>query len=96
MVDAVSTRVTALASWSGIEPARSAASGAGVAVRTAAESNARSSIQAEVGSVAQSLSAKPPVNGEKVSEIRAAIRAGNYPVEPYTIAESMIRSLRGL
>lgn len=50
--------------------------------------------RAEPGMVARSdaLSAgeKPPVNTDRVSEIRNAIKNGDYPLLPATVADAMI------
>ena len=40
--------------------------------------------------VADLVAAGPPVDSDKVAAIRAAILAGNYPVDPAKIAERMI------
>ncbi len=40
--------------------------------------------------LAKSLSASPPVNTDRVSEIRAAIAKGTFPLLPSTIADQMI------
>lgn len=96
MVDPISTRPTLPLPAAAAE--QLAQSNASSVAASAAAARAATTVQApaaEVGSVARTLAAQPPVNTDKVMEIRAAIRSGNYPVEPYTIAESMIRSLRG-
>lgn len=40
--------------------------------------------------LARSLAASPPVNSERVSQIRAAIANGTFPLLPSTIADEMI------
>lgn len=40
--------------------------------------------------LARSMAAKPPVDGDRVSEIRAAIAKGKFPLLPSTIADQMI------
>ena len=42
------------------------------------------------GTVAEIAAAGAPVDSEKVAAIRAAILAGQYPVDPVKIAERMI------
>lgn len=42
------------------------------------------------GTVADLVSAGPPVDSAKVAAIRAAILEGRYPVDPVKIAERMI------
>lgn len=96
MADPIATRSTQpLPSPSAEQLASSAAGSAAPAASAAAHTAARQAPVADVGSAARSLAAEAPVNTDKVQEIRAALRSGNYPIEPYTIAESMIRSLRG-
>lgn len=46
---------------------------------------------AGVGSaIADLVSSGPPVDSDKVAQIRAAIAAGGYPVDPARIAAAMI------
>lgn len=40
--------------------------------------------------LAKSLAASPPINSDRVSEIRAAIAKGTFPLVPSTIADQMI------
>lgn len=40
--------------------------------------------------VAQSLSASPPVDSERIARIRKAIADGQFPILPATIADQMI------
>jgi negative regulator of flagellin synthesis FlgM len=55
-----------------------------------AKSAARS--PAAGGTVADLVNAGPPVDGDKVSEIRQAIAEGRYAIDPERIAEAMIAS----
>lgn len=43
-----------------------------------------------VGNLARTLSAQPPVNQDRVEEIRRAIAKGDFPILPATIADQMI------
>jgi negative regulator of flagellin synthesis FlgM len=40
--------------------------------------------------LSRSLAASPPVDADRVSEIRAAIAKGRFPLLPSTIADQMI------
>lgn len=42
------------------------------------------------GAVADLVASGPPVDSDKVAQIRAAIAAGRYPVDPGKIAEAMV------
>lgn len=44
----------------------------------------------QAGSLAQTLSAAPPVDLDRVGRVKQAIADGTYPIEPGTIADSMI------
>lgn len=80
----------------GVSQARQSDAGAAAAaVKKAADKSSAAAVQTNVGELTRELSARAPVDTNKVEEIRAAIRSGNYQIEPYTIAEAMIRSLRG-
>lgn len=43
-----------------------------------------------LASAAREMAGKPPVNGERIAEIRRAIREGRYPILPHTIADHML------
>ncbi len=47
-------------------------------------------ITVEVGTGAASDPASPPVDPERVEQIRAALRDGSYPLVPTTIADALI------
>lgn len=73
-----------------IEPNR-ARVGADVAAAKAGDAPGRNRVT--VGSlVSEIASAGPPVDGDKVSAIRAAIEAGRYAIDAARIAERMIES----
>jgi negative regulator of flagellin synthesis FlgM len=46
--------------------------------------------QSDPMALSRSLAASPPVNADRVSEIRAAIAKGRFPLLPSTIADQMI------
>lgn len=74
-----------------IEPNK-ARIGADMASAKAGDASGRSP-SASVGSlVSEIASSGPPVDGDKVSAIRAAIEAGRYAIDPARIAERMIES----
>ncbi|TRD11085.1 flagellar biosynthesis anti-sigma factor FlgM [Erythrobacter insulae] len=56
------------------------------AVNTAAKVDA--GVKLEVG--ASIDAAQPPINNERVAEIRTALEKGNYPLVPTQIADAMI------
>lgn len=92
MLDSISSRLGSLVA---LEPRKPAAPEATVmAPRTqpgvpAGDAHAA----AETGSVARSLAQSAPVDASRVSELRQALKAGNYPVQPERIAAEMIASL---
>lgn len=45
---------------------------------------------AQAGGLAQALAASPPVDLDRVVRVKQAIADGTYPIEPGTIADSMI------
>jgi len=46
--------------------------------------------ETDVGSVAREMAASPPVDRERVEQIRRAIAEGNYPIQPAKIADRLI------
>ncbi len=44
----------------------------------------------EVAKVASALSESPPVNLDRVAQVRRAIEEGRFPISPATIADSLI------
>lgn len=83
-----------LSKLSSVGPARAVASGerAQIEARTrsaaAAPATAAPGISLEVS--ATSDAASPPVDAERVSQIKAALRDGSYPLVPTKIADAMI------
>jgi negative regulator of flagellin synthesis FlgM len=45
-----------------------------------------------IGKLAADLAATPPVDTDRVAQIRQAIRDGSYPIMPARIADSLIAS----
>ena len=43
-----------------------------------------------VGNLARTLAAEPPVDMDRIAEIKKAIANGNFPILPATIADQMI------
>lgn len=96
MVDAISSRPAGpLPVADQLASSAAGSASAATAASAASKAPAASASASDVGGVTRMLASEPPVDADKVQEIRAAIRSGNYPIDPYTIAESMIRSLRG-
>ncbi|MEA1619139.1 flagellar biosynthesis anti-sigma factor FlgM [Erythrobacter sp. T5W1-R] len=56
----------------------------------AAGSSAKLGLAVEVGSVSAIGSATPPVDTDRVEQIRAALRDGSYPLVPTKIVDAMI------
>jgi negative regulator of flagellin synthesis FlgM len=44
----------------------------------------------QTGALAQSLGAKPPVDVDRVAQVRQSIADGTFPMNPATAADSMI------
>jgi negative regulator of flagellin synthesis FlgM len=44
----------------------------------------------DVSNLARTLAAQPPVNQDRIAEIKKAIADGNFPILPATIADQMI------
>jgi negative regulator of flagellin synthesis FlgM len=84
-----------LSKLQGIGPARalSDADRAGAAARPAyapAGPSAKPGVAVEVGAASDLDLASPPVNPERVEEIRNALRDGTYPLVPTKIVDAMI------
>ncbi|MCK0129448.1 flagellar biosynthesis anti-sigma factor FlgM [Erythrobacter sp. F6033] len=56
--------------------------------RPSAPVGAESGVKLEVGSAVEA--GKPPINSERVAEIRSALEQGSYPLVPTEIADAMI------
>lgn len=48
----------------------------------------------KVGETARQLSDAAPVNAARVAELRQALQASNYPVQPERLADAMLASLK--
>lgn len=74
----------------GISAARPVATGerAPIEARTARTAPLASGISLEVSAAADS--AAPPVDAERVAQIREALRDGSYPLVPTKIVDAMI------
>ena len=48
----------------------------------------------KVGEAARQLSEAAPVNAARVAELRKALQASNYPVQPERLADAMLASLK--
>ncbi len=55
-----------------------------------AAAGAASGISLEVSAAAAADAATPPVDAERVQQIRAALREGSYPLVPARIVDAMI------
>ncbi|MBV7258902.1 flagellar biosynthesis anti-sigma factor FlgM [Erythrobacter crassostreae] len=56
--------------------------------RPAAPNSAEAGIKLEVGTAVEA--SEPPVNNERIAEIRTALKQGSYPLVPTEIADAMI------
>jgi negative regulator of flagellin synthesis FlgM len=72
-----------------------AASAAGPVAAKAPAASRTSAAAAQLSGVARSLAAKAPVDAARVAELRAAMVAGKYRVDPEAIAARMIAFDRG-
>lgn len=85
-----------LSKLAGISAARPVATGerAPVEARAATPSPgtapAAGGVSLEVSSAAAAKAAAPPVDAERVQQIRAALRDGSYPLVPARIVDAMI------
>ena len=61
--------------------------------RSAAPSDNAAGVKLEVGAAIEA--GKPPVDNERVAEIRDALREGRYPLIPARIADAMIAARIG-
>ncbi len=57
------------------------------------EPSARPGVSVEVGAAIDA--SKPPVDSDRVAEIRAALRDGSYPIVPAKIVDAMIAARIG-
>lgn len=83
MVDSVNSNVGKVSDPRVISVARVAQAPAPAAVTPEAQS-------AAVTTAAQTLSAKPPVNADRVRLIREAVETGTFPLSPATVADRLI------
>jgi negative regulator of flagellin synthesis FlgM len=72
-----------------IDAQRAALGKAAAAAPVGAPANGAKSVGVG-GTIADLVASGPPVDSDKVARIRAAIAAGNYPVDANRIAEAMI------
>jgi len=92
--------INRLQSISGISPASSAVSNSDRASARPAPDSGASSLSGAVGrstastgvavEVAAPVQSGPPVDNDRVAEIRSALREGTYPLVPTKIADAMI------
>jgi len=91
MVDLVG--VKAIAREPSVARVAAAAPVAAVQATTTPAASAKASDAAgatALSGVAQTLSASPPVDTERVARIKKAIKDGDFPILPATIADQMI------
>ena len=92
MLDSISSRLGTLA---GLESRKSvAAETVGTPAVPARPAASAAGGAWETGNVTRRLSQSPPVDGGRVAELRQALKAGNYPVQPARIADAMLASLK--
>lgn len=60
------------------------------ATQTAPDSVRTTNEMSGVSNLARNLAAQPPVNMDRVAEIKKAIANGDFPILPATIADQMI------
>ncbi len=72
-----------------LEPARGGVERSEAAARSTNLAT-RGELGAAANPLAQMAAAGPPVDGDKVAAIRAAIAEGRYPVDPDRIAAAML------
>lgn len=90
MLDSISSRLGTLAGLESRKPvAAEPADTPAAQTRPAAAAGT-----ADTGSVTRRLAQSPPVNADRVAELRQALKAGNYPMQPARIADAMIASLK--
>ena len=73
------------------KPAAAVPAGAPAQVKAAAGNP----FAARVGEAARQISEAAPVNAARVAELRKALQASNYPVQPERLADAMLTSLKG-
>jgi negative regulator of flagellin synthesis FlgM len=52
--------------------------------------SATPAVAPSIGQLAKDMAAAPPVNTDRVAEIKQAIKDGRYPIMPARIADSLI------
>ena len=91
MVDAVGMKpVSRDLSVSRVAAAAPVAAVQAVATPAASTAAAAPAKVAALSGVAQTLAATPPVDTERVARIKKAIKDGDFPILPATIADQMI------
>jgi negative regulator of flagellin synthesis FlgM len=91
MVDAVGMKpVSRDLSVARIAAAAPVAAVQAVATPAASSAAAAPAKVAELSGVAQTLAAAPPVDTDRVARIKKAIKDGDFPILPATIADQMI------
>ncbi|GAA0725936.1 flagellar biosynthesis anti-sigma factor FlgM [Sphingomonas japonica] len=88
MVDPIGFKPSTPVDRRSVARVSSAAGGNAAAASTDAQAQATSSDS--IAASARLLSAAPPVDTERVAEIRRAIADGRFPIMPATIADRML------
>ncbi len=60
------------------------------ALQQAAQQAPAPGVSAQLSGLAKSMAASPPVNGDRVTEIKRAIANGSFPILPATIADRLL------
>lgn len=86
MVDPIGSKLGTVAAATPVQPVRPTQRVAPAATPQAEASVAASSLVA----TSRELSAKPPVDAERVARIKKAVEDGKFPIVPTTIADRLI------
>lgn len=97
MFDPISSRAGALAALEGrraVAPPAGHEAAGGPAPLERPAAFAKVEATAETRQISRALAQSAPVDIGRVAELREAIKAGNYPTRPESIADAMIASLK--
>ncbi len=87
MVESIGTRLTAGVPLGGVRGVTETPSSTAAAVSAV---SAPPPVTPSIGQLAKDMAAAPPVDTDRVAEIKQAIKDGRYPIMPARIADSLI------
>lgn len=94
MLDSVSSRFAPLSGPEQRKPVAADAIARPMPAAVGVKASTTVPAQAAGNDLARKLSQSPPVDSNRVAELRQALQSGNFPVQANRIADAMIASLK--